>query len=186
MSRMNSAWKIVQPKAKPSTYSSTTSLRPAIPKHASEHRSGDDADAVAGDAMHRRSEHLPPARGDILLMEPGQRLAAAQHVEKRPDHAGVGGEQDEPPFEDGRFWRAADVDRHENERDCGLREPQEHDAVQRRPIRSSSHAIPRYRRFHEGLSGHNAGLLKSRDAGTRVSALRRRRPPGIANPHSPL
>jgi hypothetical protein len=32
MSRMNSAWKIVQPKAKPRMYSSATSANPEIPK----------------------------------------------------------------------------------------------------------------------------------------------------------
>ncbi len=32
MSRMNSAWKIVQPKAKPRMYSTTTSTKPARPK----------------------------------------------------------------------------------------------------------------------------------------------------------
>ena len=32
MSRMNSAWKIVQPKAKPRMYSSATSAKPEIPK----------------------------------------------------------------------------------------------------------------------------------------------------------
>ena len=31
MSRMNSAWKIVQPKAKPRTYSTMTSAKPASP-----------------------------------------------------------------------------------------------------------------------------------------------------------
>src|SRR5258705_7012601 len=79
MSRMNSAWKIVQPKAKPRMYSTTTSARPAT-KDAREHGAREDADAIAGDAMHRRSQGLPPARGDVAFVQPRQRLTAAEHI----------------------------------------------------------------------------------------------------------
>src|SRR5215475_3915862 len=134
MSRMNSAWKIVQPKAKPRMYSRTTSTKPARPKTPREHRAGEDADAVAGDAMHRRSQRLPPARGDVAFVQTWQRLAAAEHVQERTDHAGIRGQQHEPPFEHRGFRRGADVHRHEQERRRGEHEPQQHHAIQHRAL----------------------------------------------------
>src|SRR5262249_29517433 len=69
------------------------------PEHARERGAGNDATPVAGDAVHRRSQRLPPARSDVALVQAGQRLAAAEHVKERADHAGIRGQQHESPFE---------------------------------------------------------------------------------------
>ncbi len=45
-----------------------------------DHRANQDADAVAGDAMHGGAERLAPSGGDILLVKAGQRLPAAEHI----------------------------------------------------------------------------------------------------------
>jgi hypothetical protein len=76
MSRMNSAWKIVQPKAKPIMYSRSISMSRKT-QHAGNHRPGKNAYAVPGHAMHRGSKRLPPACGNIAFVQPWQRLAAA-------------------------------------------------------------------------------------------------------------
>ena len=78
MSRMNKAWKIVQPKAKPRTYSRITSVNPVRPTTLEIPRKS--ADAVAGNTVHRRSQGLPPAHGDVTFMQPRQGLAAAEDV----------------------------------------------------------------------------------------------------------
>src|SRR5262249_60278206 len=54
------------------------------PEHAREHRARQDADAVTSDAMHRRAQRLPPARGDSPVMRPWQWLTAAEHVRNAP------------------------------------------------------------------------------------------------------
>src|SRR5271170_7160375 len=38
------------------------------------HATGQNANAVTGDAMHGRAEHLTPTRRDVLFMQPRQRL----------------------------------------------------------------------------------------------------------------
>ena len=61
---------------------------------------GEDADAVARHAVHGRAQRLAPAGGDVLLVQAGQRFAAAEDIEEGADHAGVGSQQDETPFHD--------------------------------------------------------------------------------------
>ena len=73
--------------------------------YARNHGADENANTVAGNTMHCRSERLPPAGGDVLLMQPGQRLAAAKDVQKRTDDASIRGQQQEPPFEHRRFRR---------------------------------------------------------------------------------
>src|SRR5262245_3286709 len=62
------------------------------PEHAREYRARQDTDAVTGDAMHGRSQRLPPARGNVAFVEPWQWLRAAEHIEERADHAGISGQ----------------------------------------------------------------------------------------------
>jgi hypothetical protein len=70
MSRMNKAWKTVQPKPKPSALEGD--LRQALEaEDVREHSAGEDADAIARNAVHRRSQGLAPLRRDILLVRSG-------------------------------------------------------------------------------------------------------------------
>jgi hypothetical protein len=107
---------------------------PGQTEDAREHGAREDADAVAGNAMHGRSQGLSPARGDVLLMRPRQRLPATEHVEECADNAGICGQQHEPPFEHRRFRRVADVHRHEQQRRCRQQEPQQHHAIEHRAL----------------------------------------------------
>ena len=74
MSRMKRAWKIVQPKAKPSVFENqlgrTWQLKPC-----SNHSTSQNPDAVPSDAVHDRAKHLSPANRYILFMQPWQRSA---------------------------------------------------------------------------------------------------------------
>jgi len=45
----------------------------------------ENADAVASAAMHCRAERLPPANGDVTLVQVRQRLAAASTESKAPN-----------------------------------------------------------------------------------------------------
>jgi hypothetical protein len=83
------------------------------------HRAGENAEAVAGDAMHGRSQRLAPARGGVAFVQSGQGLATAENIKERAEHPGIGGQQHEPPFQNGRFRRRADVDCDEQQRQRG-------------------------------------------------------------------
>jgi hypothetical protein len=65
---------------------------------AREHRAGKDTDAIAGNAMHGRSQSLPPLCRDVLFVRAGLRFTAAKNVEERTDHTCVGGDQHKAPF----------------------------------------------------------------------------------------
>ena len=78
---------------------------------ARKHCAGEDAYSVTGNAMHRRSQHLPPPRGNVPFVQSRQWLAAAKNVQKRAYHPGVRRQQHESPFEHRRFRRVADVHR---------------------------------------------------------------------------
>ncbi|MEI9900640.1 MAG: hypothetical protein WDN31_11550 [Hyphomicrobium sp.] len=80
---MNSDWKIVQPKAKAQHVFDGDLHRSRQRERTGDDRTREDADAVAGHAVHGRAQHLQPAHRDVALVEPGQRLAAPQHVEER-------------------------------------------------------------------------------------------------------
>jgi hypothetical protein len=84
--------------------------------------------------MHRRSQRLPPARSDVALVQPRQRLAAAEHVEERAHDAGVGREQHKSPFEHRRFRRGPNIHRYEQQRRRRQQEPQQHHPVQHRDL----------------------------------------------------
>ena len=134
MSRMNSAWKIVQPKAKPRTYSRIISAGPAMPS------------TLESTAPARMPTPSPATQCMVepsvcrhcaavyCSCSPGQGLAAAEDVEEGADHAGIGGQQHEAPFHHRRFRRGADVDRDEQQRQRGQQKPQQHHAIQHRVL----------------------------------------------------
>lgn len=60
-----------------------------LPKgnRSADHGPGEDADTVARDAVHGRAEDLAPADGDIALMQTGQRVAAAEHIQENSERS---------------------------------------------------------------------------------------------------
>jgi hypothetical protein len=72
-------------------------------KDARKHRAGKNADTIAGNAMHRGSQGLPPACGNVAFVQPRQRLAATENVKERTNYAGIRGQQHESPS--GNFTR---------------------------------------------------------------------------------
>ena len=50
-------------------------------------------------------------RAGVAFVQSGQGLATAENIEERAEHAGIGGQQHEPPFQHGRFGRRADARR---------------------------------------------------------------------------
>jgi len=78
-----------------------------------EHRAREDAHAVAGDAVDRRSQNLSPTHRNVALVQSWQRFTTAEHIEEGAEDTSVSGRQHEPPFEHRRLWCRADVDRHE-------------------------------------------------------------------------
>ena len=170
MSRMNSAWKMVQPKAKPRTYSRIISAGPVMPR------------TLASTAPARMPTPSPATQCMVepsvcrhraavyCSCVPGQRLATAQHVEERADDAGVGGQQGEAPFHHRRFRRRPDVDRHEQQRRRGQQEPQQHHAIQHRDL-------PLFASIESGQGNStrtDVGMM------TRVTAAGNARPTGDA------
>ena len=64
-----------------------------------DHCADQDADPVAGDAMHGRAERLPPRRGDIGFVHPGQRFAAPEDIKESAERTGEQRHQHEAPFQ---------------------------------------------------------------------------------------
>jgi hypothetical protein len=95
-------------------------------QNTSKHRSYEDADTMAGNAMHGRSQHLAPSRRNISFVQSGERLATAKYVEKPAYHAGICRQQHEAPFEDRRFRRIADVNGDEQQSSRREDKPQQH------------------------------------------------------------
>jgi hypothetical protein len=103
-------------------------------QNTSKHRSYEDADTMAGNAMHGRSQHLAPSRRNISFVQSGERLATAKYVEKPAYHAGICRQQHEAPFEDRRFRRIADVNGDEQQSSRREDKPQQRHAVQHRGL----------------------------------------------------
>src|SRR3979490_916759 len=154
MSRMNSAWKIVQPKAKPRMYSTTTSASPARPK---------TLESTAPARMPTPS----PATQCIVDPTPWRQRAASTLLQERPAHAGIRGQQHESPFEHRRFRRGADVHRHEQQGNCCQQKPQQHHAVQHRTLPG-----PRHTDCDLSGVGHILSKFLSRFFGSRLRVSR--------------
>jgi hypothetical protein len=78
---MKSAWKINRPNANPAAYSTTRSIHIGKPQARGDHRGGDDAGGVAGDAVDRRADALLPQGPDELLVRPRLRFLVGHDVE---------------------------------------------------------------------------------------------------------